>query len=49
MRRHVHVQVMRTERDGCYWIGCALCAARGPKKHSRILARFAFATSGYVR
>lgn len=27
-----------TEKDGCYWLKCLHCKARGPKKHSATLA-----------
>lgn len=31
-------QVVKTESDGCYWMQCADCPARGPKRHSVVLA-----------
>jgi len=27
-----------TESDGCYWLACLTCKARGPKRHSATLA-----------
>jgi hypothetical protein len=27
-----------TEKDGCYWVACCGCKARGPKRHSKPLA-----------
>jgi len=27
-----------TEADGCYWLQCLACKARGPKRHSATLA-----------
>jgi hypothetical protein len=27
-----------TEPDGCYWLACLNCSARGPKRHSATLA-----------
>lgn len=35
--RHRDLRV-RTEADGCYWFECARCPARGPKRHSVVLA-----------
>lgn len=29
---------IRTEADGCYWVACCDCKARGPKRHSTPLA-----------
>lgn len=29
---------LRTEADGCYWLACLHCKARGPKRHSATLA-----------
>lgn len=26
------------EKDGCYWLACLTCKARGPKRHSATLA-----------
>ena len=28
-----------TEPDGCYWVQCKSCKARGPKRHSIKLAK----------
>lgn len=30
---------IRTEADGCYWVACSNCRARGPKRHSMVLAK----------
>jgi len=35
---HSHTEV-RTEVDGCHWVACTKCPARGPKRHSVRLAR----------
>lgn len=32
-------KVIRTEADGCHWVQCAKCPARGPKRHSIVLAK----------
>lgn len=37
MCRHVRVEVA-TEADGCRWVRCRDCGARGPKRHSVVLA-----------
>lgn len=29
---------IRTEADGCKWVQCLHCPARGPKRHSATLA-----------
>lgn len=40
MKRCTHkVREIRTEEDGCYWVACVHCKARGPKRHSVTLAR----------
>lgn len=31
-------RLLCTEADGCYWLECLSCKARGPKKHSATLA-----------
>lgn len=30
---------IRTEADGCHWVACKRCSARGPKRHSVKLAK----------
>jgi hypothetical protein len=43
-KRCTHRQlVIRTERDRCSWVECALCKKRGPSKHSYLLALLAWA------
>lgn len=37
MCKHRVVKKM-TEADGCYWLQCARCGGRGPKRHSLRLA-----------
>lgn len=41
------VLVVKTERDGCFWVKCGMknCRVRGPKKHSKQLAIIAFGVS----
>lgn len=50
MLRHcAHPRVVfRSETDGCFWAVCVCCGERGPRKHSRPLARRRMCSVGTV-